>query len=71
MEAGRSFLTTRRSLGGREGGGEDGDDGDQRRRSEFKGRRRQARLGAREPARVVGELGVSEGRCGEALGVLK
>jgi hypothetical protein len=28
-------------------------------------------LGARELAREVGELGVSEGRRGEALGVLK
>jgi hypothetical protein len=64
-EAGRSFLTTRRSLGGREGGREDGGGEDRRRRPEFKGWRWRARLGAREPAREVGELDVSEGWRGE------
>jgi hypothetical protein len=44
---------------------------DRRRRPSFNGRRRRARLGARESAREVGELGVSEGGRGEALGALK
>jgi hypothetical protein len=69
-EAGFCFLTTRGSLGGRESGAGDGDSEDRRRRSSFKGQRRRARLGAREPAREVGELYVSEGGRGEALRVL-
>jgi hypothetical protein len=56
----------RRERGWREDGGSE----DQRRWPSFKGRRRRARLGAREPAREVGELGVSEGGRGEALGLL-
>jgi hypothetical protein len=70
-EAEKSFLTTRMSLGRRESGDEDGGGEDRRRRPSVNGRRRRARLGTRESAREVGEVGVSEGGRGEALGALK
>jgi hypothetical protein len=69
-EGGGCFLTARGSLGGGENGGEVDGCEDRHRRSSFKVGGGGLDWGAREPARGVGKLGVSEGRCEKALGAL-